>query len=115
MPRNKAQFQKGFSLNEFIKQYGTEDQCFDALYNWRWPTGLRCPKYSHTKCCQLSSRKLQQCNRCRHQTSRTAVTIFESTKLPLMLAACMTKSCMEEKELLLKKLNFIGSILSLVI
>jgi len=32
MPRNKAQFQKGFSLNEFIKQYGTEDQCLDALY-----------------------------------------------------------------------------------
>ena len=35
MPPNKAQFQKGFSLDEFIKQYGTEDQCFDALYNWR--------------------------------------------------------------------------------
>ena len=32
MARNKVQFQKGVSLNDFIKQYGTEAQCFDALY-----------------------------------------------------------------------------------
>ena len=29
--------------------------------------------------------KLQQCNRCHHQTSVTAGTIFESTKLPLTI------------------------------
>ena len=31
----------------------------------------------------MSSRKLQQCNRCHRQTSITAGTIFDSTKLPL--------------------------------
>lgn len=85
MARNKVQFQKGVSLNEFIKQYGTEDQCFDALYAWRWPEGFKCPSCGHDQCCQLTSRKLQQCNRCHHQTSVTAGTIFESTKLPLTL------------------------------
>lgn len=85
MARNKVQFQKGVSLNEFIKQYGTEDQCFDALHALRWPDGFICPSCGHNKCCQLTNRKLQQCNGCHHQTSLTAGTIFESTKLPLTL------------------------------
>ena len=37
MARNPVQFQKGISLNAFLSLYGTEDQCFDALYQWRWP------------------------------------------------------------------------------
>lgn len=85
MARNKVQFQKGVSLNEFLSQYGTEEQCFNALYAWRWPDGFVCPNCHHDKFCQLSSRKLQQCNRCHQQTSLTAGTIFESTKLPLTL------------------------------
>ena len=40
MARNPVQFQKGISLNEFLSLYGTEDQCFDALFQWRWPNGL---------------------------------------------------------------------------
>ena len=35
MAHNPVQFQKGISLNEFLSLYGTEDQCFDALYRWR--------------------------------------------------------------------------------
>ena len=85
MARNKVQFQKGLSLSEFLSQYGSEEQCFDALYAWRWPNGFRCPLCGHDRHCQLTSRKLQQCNRCHHQTSLTAGTIFESTKLPLTI------------------------------
>jgi hypothetical protein len=85
MARNKVQFQKGVSLNEFLSQYGTEEQCFNALYAWRWTEGFVCPNCNHDKYCQLTSRKLQQCNRCHQQTSLTAGTIFESTKLPLTL------------------------------
>ena len=83
MPRNKVQFQKGISLSEFLKNYGTEEQCFEALYRWRWPKGFQCPHCGHDKCCQLSNRKLQQCNCCHRQTSITAGTIFDATKLPL--------------------------------
>ena len=32
MARNPVQFQKGISLSVFLSLYGTEDQCFDALY-----------------------------------------------------------------------------------
>lgn len=83
MARNKVQFQKGLSLNEFIKHYGTEQQCCEALAQWRWPEGFQCPSCGHDQHCQLAYRQLRQCNRCRHQTSLTAGTIFESTKLPL--------------------------------
>jgi len=85
MARNKVQFQKGLSLNEFLQDYGTEEQCFEALYALRWPSGFRCPHCGHDKCCELTVRRLQQCNRCSRQTSVTAGTIFASTKIPLTL------------------------------
>lgn len=83
MARNQVQFQKGLSLSDFISQYGTEEKCFEVLFAWRWPEGFKCPHCGHHKSCQLSTRKLQQCNKCHHQTSITAGTIFEATKLPL--------------------------------
>ena len=55
MARNPVQFQKGISLNAFLSLYGTEDQCFDALYQWRWPNGFLCPHCGHDRCCQLNS------------------------------------------------------------
>ena len=83
MRRNHVQFQKDLSLGEFLKHYGTKQQCFDALYKWRWPNGFICPHYGHHKSCQLNTRKLQQCYQCHRQTSVIAGTIFDSTKLPL--------------------------------
>jgi len=83
MAKNKIQFQKGFSMQEFISQYGTEQQCRQALIQWRWPQGFQCPVCGHDKHCKLTTRSLFQCNRCRTQTSVTAGTIFDSTKLPL--------------------------------
>ena len=83
MARNPVQFQKGISLNECLSLYGTEDQCFDALYRWRWPNGFVCPHCGYDRGCQLNTRKLQQCHRCHRQTSVTAGTLFDSTKLAL--------------------------------
>jgi len=37
MKKNAVQFQKGFSLPDFFKKYGTEEQCEKALFDWRWP------------------------------------------------------------------------------
>ncbi|ABC28318.1 conserved hypothetical protein [Hahella chejuensis KCTC 2396] len=85
MARNKVQFQKGYSLGEFFQAYGTEGQCFDALFQWRWPNGFQCPFCAHDQYCKLTQRQLLQCNRCRRQTSITAGTILQSTKLPLTL------------------------------
>jgi len=83
MPQNRIQFQKGLSLGEFLRQYGTEAHCREVLARWRWPGGFICPECGHKGHCVVGPRKLYQCNRCHHQTSLTADTIFAHTKLPL--------------------------------
>ena len=83
MKKNSVQFQKGFSLPDFFKKYGTEEQCAKSLFDWRWPRGFICPKCNHTHHCVLNTNKLYQCYHCHQQTSLTSGTIFASTKLPL--------------------------------
>ncbi len=83
MPRNQVQFQKGMSIPQFLQQYGTEEQCRETLFRWRWPQGFHCPDCGHHSHCVLACRPLMQCNRCHHQTSLISGTLFASTKLPL--------------------------------
>lgn len=83
MPRNKIQFQKGLSLVDFFKSYGTESQCRKALFRLRWPEGFACPRCGHNEYYEIKNRDLFQCKHCRHQASLTSGTIFASSKLPL--------------------------------
>jgi transposase-like protein len=85
MPMNPIQFQRGVSMPEFFSRYGTEAQCTAALVAMRWPNGVVCPRCSSESHYVVShrARKLYQCRGCRHQTSLTAGTLLDSTKLPL--------------------------------
>jgi len=83
MPRNPVQFQKGMSDADFERLYGTEKQCRDALFAWRWPKGFCCPVCGGDKYSFIETRALFQCSTCRSQISLIAGTIFHSTKLPL--------------------------------
>ena len=83
MAKNQVQFQRGLSLPEFLKFYGSEEQCRSALFRWRWPGGFVCPQCGHGGYCEIAQRELYQCHRCHHQTSLISGTIFEYTKLPL--------------------------------
>jgi len=42
MAKSKVQFQTGYSLFEFLKGYGTEAQCENVLFTWRFPHGFVC-------------------------------------------------------------------------
>ena len=83
MSRNMVQFQKGMSLGEFMKRFGNESLCREALFKWRWPQGFVCPECGGTSYCALKSRALYQCHGCHHQSSLSAGTLFAGTKLPL--------------------------------
>ena len=83
MCQNKVQFQKGISLPDFIKQYGTESRCVKALEQLKWPNGFQCERCGNHKYNFIKSRAYYQCADCKHQTSLIRGTLFHSTKLPL--------------------------------
>ena len=85
MAMNRIQFQPGLSMPEFLKDYGTEAQCEQALEAVRWPEGFRCPRCAGTVHYVVRDgvRKVFQCVACRHQASLIAGTLFQGTKLPL--------------------------------
>ena len=85
MARNAVQFQKGLSLPEFQRLYGSDAQCESALEKARWPDGFRCPRCNGHEHGLVYGRRLKryQCRSCRHQATLTAGTIMQATKLPL--------------------------------
>jgi transposase-like protein len=85
MAMNRVQFQPGLSLPAFLRDYGTEDACFSALLKARWPSGFICPRCECITCSTFmrGEQQLWQCTECRCQTSLTAGTIFEHSRLPL--------------------------------
>ena len=85
MARRAIQFQKGLSLSEFQRLYGTEDLCEAALEKTRWPDGFRCPRCGGNEHGLVYGRRFKryQCRICRHQATLTAGAIMQATKLPL--------------------------------
>lgn len=85
MAYNLIQFQQGMSLPDFLKRFGTEAACAEAVRRSRWPQGFRCPRCNGAAHCVVTGgrRSLYQCHACRRQTSLSAGTVFGSTKLPL--------------------------------
>jgi len=74
---------RGLSEAAFRERFGTEAACREALFAMRWREGLTCPACGHRGFCQLRTRKVFQCDRCKKQLSLTAGTVFQDTKLPL--------------------------------
>lgn len=86
MPINQIQFQRGLSLPDFLKEFGTEQQCEDALAKARWPSGWRCAHCSYSRYFHTGSGKgrlVWECFLCGYQSSSIIGTILENTKLPL--------------------------------
>jgi transposase-like protein len=74
---------RGLSEAEFRERFGSEEACRAALFEMRWREGLTCPACGGRSFCELRTRKLFQCNRCKRQVRLTAGTVFQDTKLPL--------------------------------
>jgi transposase-like protein len=85
MARSRIQFQKGRSLLEFQRLYGTEARCEAALQKDRWSDGFRCPRCQAPVHGLVYGRRLKRyvCRSCGHQATLTAGTIMQATKLPL--------------------------------
>jgi len=70
------------TLDEFERQFCTEEACRDYLFGLRWPEGFYCPQCQQRKAWQVR-KSLWECATCGIQTSVTAGTIFQGTRQPL--------------------------------
>lgn len=84
MAFNQIQFQHGMSIPEFLRSFGTEAQCAEAIKAARWPEGFRCPRCASSdhyvvghgvrklfQCKWLSASDLPDCGQS-HGTHQTA-------------------------------------------
>jgi len=62
--------------------FATDEQCRTYLMGLRWPEGFSCPRCAGTKAWAAQRNRLV-CIACRHQTTVTAGTIFQDSRLPL--------------------------------
>jgi len=69
------------NLMELEANFATEETCRAYLARLRWPTGFRCPRCGSEKAWPV--RSLWECAACGCQTSVTAGTIFQDTRIPL--------------------------------
>ena len=69
---------------ELEKRFATEEACWDYLIQLRWPTGFVCPRCGRVGHWPASRGRLV-CQKCRHQASVTAGTIFQDTHKPLRM------------------------------
>ena len=71
------------TLLEFAERFANEEACLEYLFKIRWPEGFRCPRCGQQEA--WSTKRGFRCVRCDLQTSVTAGTIFQDTKMPLRL------------------------------
>lgn len=75
---------KDMSWIIFHDKFRTENDCYNWLFNDRWPNGFSCPRCGSKEYGKVYTRRLYQCKSCRYQASVNAGTIFHRTKTPLM-------------------------------
>jgi len=66
---------------ELEAKFSTEEACRMYLARLRWPAGFRCPRCGAEKAWPVGER--WECAECGRQTSVTAGTIFQDTRIPL--------------------------------
>ena len=64
-------------------RFSTDEACLEATAAHHWREGFRCPACGHDRAWVLDRQCIRQCHRCGHQTSPTAGTLFENTRLPM--------------------------------
>lgn len=73
------------SLSQFLDWFQSDADCARYIARLRWGDGFSCPSCGRGSTGWLTKRNLYICSACGKQTSVIAGTIFEKTRLPLLL------------------------------
>lgn len=75
-----------YTVNDFNRDYPTDDACLQWLVAFFYPDGIHCSKCNRvTPHHKIKSRKSYSCNYCGHHVHPTADTIFEKSSTSLRL------------------------------
>lgn len=80
---NNEHYPKDFQ--EFLSQFKGDEECWNYIFEIRWPNGFICPKCKVKTKYWMTEQKLIHCSSCNYQASVTAGTIFHGTRKPLLL------------------------------
>lgn len=73
-----------YTLDNFLAEFGTDEQCLAWLFNRRFPEGAFCEKCQKvTPHHAMKTRKSYSCDTCGHHVHPTAGTIFHKSSTPL--------------------------------
>jgi transposase len=76
--------QRTYTAKQFETQFPNDDACLEWLKTRRWPNGIECPVCKRiTKHHKLTKRPVYECDRCGHQVSPLAGTIFHKSTTSL--------------------------------
>lgn len=71
------------NFQEFLDWFADEDRCYAFLQRLRWREGFICPHCGAREGYWQASRGRRRCTACRKDTSVTAGTVLDKTRLPL--------------------------------
>lgn len=79
--------QNEITFSEFQRRFNSEAACYLHLYQMKWPNGFRCPICGNDTAYEITTRTLPlyECTNCKHQTSLKAGTIFEKSRISLLI------------------------------
>ena len=73
-----------FTINDFRKQYATDEACLDKIFTLRYGKLEACPECQCVASFRrITTRRCYQCTECYTQYYPTAGTVFEKTRTPL--------------------------------
>ncbi|MDD5313338.1 MAG: IS1595 family transposase [Dehalococcoidia bacterium] len=83
--KQKSKQQK-FTSKDFGKYFPNDEACLEWIKNHRYPNGILCVSCKKiTKHHKIAKRPVYECDRCGHQVSPLAGTIFHKTTTPLTI------------------------------
>lgn len=77
---------KSLSIFEFQEQFPDDSSCYEYLSELKWGSGFICSKCGYEKYHQGQGKYMRKCNKCHHQESPTANTLFHKVKFPILKA-----------------------------
>lgn len=74
---------EGTSIEDFTRNFSTDEECLKALAEHKWKAGYICRNCGNDNYCKGKTPYSRRCTRCKHEESAIAHTVLHHCKIPL--------------------------------